>query len=107
MMLADPDYARAFTQIRVIAWQYGYAACLHGSGTRDLDVVLVPWTDTARRDVELVVRRIAQVTGTEIQEGMSRKKPHGRLAWSLLLPGNDVRWIDVSVFPPAAEEAQG
>ena len=45
-MIYDPDYARAYSIIRCIAWSYGYAACLHGSFTRDLDVVLVPWTAT-------------------------------------------------------------
>ena len=29
--IADPDYARAFTLIRGVAWQRGYAALPHGS----------------------------------------------------------------------------
>lgn len=44
-MIADPDYARIFTQARILAWQYGYACLAHGSFTRDLDLLLVPWAD--------------------------------------------------------------
>lgn len=97
--IVDPDYARIFTQARVVAWQYGYACLAHGSFTRDLDLLLVPWADRAIPDAEEVVQRIADVCGLRVQ-GPPTKKPHGRLAWSLLLPGNlEVRWVDVSAIP--------
>lgn len=100
-MILDPDYARIFTQARIVAWQYGYACVAHGSFTRDLDLLLVPWEDRAGKiDAELVVKRIAGVAGLTVN-GPSSDKPHGRKAWTLLLPGFDeVRWVDVSVFVP-------
>lgn len=47
-VIADPDYARAFSIARGVAWQYGWAALPHGSFTRDLDVCFVPWEDRNR-----------------------------------------------------------
>lgn len=100
-MILDPDYARIFTQARIVAWQYGYACVAHGSFTRDLDLLLVPWEERAAKiDAELVVKRIAGVAGLSLQ-GPPNDKPLGRKAWSLLLPGfSEVRWVDVSAFVP-------
>lgn len=98
--IIDPDYARIFTQARILAWQYGYACLAHGTFTRDLDLLLVPWTDRAVREVGGIVERIADVAGLKVQ-GPPSDKPCGRKAWSLLLPGfSEVRWVDVSAFAP-------
>ena len=96
--IIDPDYARIFTQARILAWQYGWACLAHGTFTRDLDLLLVPWTDRAVRDAAGIVHRIADVCGLQVQ-GDPSDKPGGRRAWSLLLPGfSEVRWVDVSAF---------
>lgn len=96
--IIDPDYARIFTQARIIAWQYGYACLAHGTFTRDLDLLLVPWADRHVPDASGVVNRIADVAGLRLQ-GPPSDKPHGRKAWTLLLPGfSEVRWVDVSAF---------
>jgi len=96
----DPDYARVFTHARIIAWQFGYACLAHGSFTRDLDLLLVPWTESACAPISGIVLRIADVAGLTLQ-GEPSDKPHGRKAWTLLFPGfNDPRWVDVSAFSP-------
>ena len=104
--IIDPDYARIFTQARILAWQYGYACLAHGTFTRDLDLLLVPWADRHVPDAGGVVDRIADVCGLGLQ-GPPSTKPHGRKAWTLLLPGfTEVRWVDVSAFaPPEAPNA--
>lgn len=97
-MITDPDYARIFTKARIVAWQYGYACLAHGSFTRDLDLLLVPWADRHVPEAAGVVDRIADVCGLTLQ-GPPSEKPHGRRAWTLLLPDfNEVRWVDVSAF---------
>lgn len=96
----DPDYARAYSIIRCTAWGYGYAAVMHGSFTRDLDVLLVPWTEQACVSFEHLIKVIAWRTGLEIKGDKPVEKPHGRLAWSLLFPDRDPRWVDISFFPP-------
>lgn len=97
-MIHDPDYARAYSIIRCLAWNYGYAACLHGSFTRDLDIVLVPWTNEAS-DPDHLIKLIADSTGTRIN-GAASIKPHGRKSWTLMFAAfGDPRWIDISVMP--------
>ena len=96
--IIDPDYARVFTQARIVAWQYGYACLAHGTFTRDLDLLLVPWAEHASREIESIVKHLAGVTGLRLQ-GPPSDKPHGRKSWSLLFPAfEDVRWVDVSAF---------
>ena len=97
--IVDPDYARIFTIARVVAWQFGYSVSAQGSFTRDLDLLLVPWTERAMIQPDLVIQRICNAAGVTIQPGSPSDKPHGRKAWSLLLPGlSEVRWVDVSAF---------
>lgn len=96
-MILDPDYARIYTQARVSAWQYGWAIALHGSGSRDLDLLLVPWIEKPGAGHEHVVKWIAMNTGTKLV-GEPSQRPHGRLTYTLHLP-DDVRWVDLSVMP--------
>ena len=104
--IVDPDYARAYSIIRCTAWMYGYAVGMHGSFTRDLDLILVPWTDKAV-DAEKLLPALADRTGTTVQHGSPSDKPHGRKAWTLLLPGfTECRWIDISVMPRSAPTPQ-
>jgi hypothetical protein len=106
--IIDHDYARVFTQARIVAWQYGYACLAHGSFTRDLDLLLVPWAEHTSGHIESIIKYMADVTGLKLQ-GPPSEKPHGRKAWTLLFPGfGDPRWVDVSAFvPPALVAAQG
>jgi hypothetical protein len=97
--IIDPDYARIFTMARVLAWQEGYALAMHGSFTRDLDLIAVPWTEKAC-EPEHLVRRVADATGLGMQSEKGHKHPHGRLVWTLLLPAfADPRFVDFGVMP--------
>lgn len=105
--IVDPDYARAFSIIRCTAWGYGYAALMHGSFTRDLDVLLVPWTERACASFDSLIKVMAWRTGLVIKGEKPVEKPHGRLAWSLLFPNEgDPRWVDLSFFPPTDRKAE-
>lgn len=103
--IIDPDYARVFTQARIIAWSYGYACLAHGSFTRDLDLLLVPWTDKAQADdVDYFAPRIAEAAGLTVSPKQPSIRPHGRKTWTLLFPGfADARWVDLSVLTPNVE----
>ena len=102
--IIDPDYARVFTHARIVAWQYGYACLAHGSFTRDLDLLLVPWTDKAQsKDVDYFAPRIAEAAGLKVHHGPPSVRPHGRKTWTLTFPGfADPRWVDLSVLLPQA-----
>lgn len=97
----DPDYGRIFTMARVIAWQYGWAAMLHGSMTRDLDILLVPWEQRAHGvSGELLAKRIAEAADLKPHGEPPTLRAHGRMAWTLLFPGfADPRWVDISWTP--------
>lgn len=98
----DPDYGRVFSIARAIAWQEGYSICAQGSFTRDLDLLATPWTDHARKDVDVLVRRIAHAADLNIQ-GEPSDKPHGRKAWTLLFKTfGDPRFVDISVMQPSS-----
>jgi len=116
-MILDPDYARIFTQARVIAWNYGYTCAAIGSYTRDLDLLLVPWTDEARGNHEQLLKLIAQSCGLRFRDGQEdilkakpdfTQKPHGRLSCSLFFPGPyDRRWVDIGIMPCVPKAAAG
>lgn len=105
--IIDPDYASIYTQARIIAWQYGYACVMHGSFTRDLDLLIVPWEDRARNNHGQLLKLIALSCGLKFRDGKEVMeadvdwidKPHGRKACSLYFPGpHDRRWVDISVL---------
>ncbi|WP_449411034.1 hypothetical protein [Methylobacterium komagatae] len=107
--IIDPDYARVFTVARCIAWSEGYAMVMHGSFTRDLDLLAVPWADEAT-DAEHLIRRISLalddldlLVKDPKASSQATQKPHGRLAWTLTFKAfGDPRFIDISVMPRAA-----
>ena len=102
--IIDPDYGRVYTIIRKVAWEEGYATGLHGSFTRDLDLILVPWVEKPR-DIDHVIRRLLYHTGLSSLPSNPGKKPQGRLVWTLVFPGADPRFVDLSVFPPRSTDA--
>ena len=98
--IIDPDYARIFTIARVLCWSEGYALTMHGSFTRDLDLVAVPWTDRAR-EPEHLARRVLEACGLKDSHSNPGEKPHGRLVWTMRLPDfGDPRFVDFSIVPP-------
>lgn len=83
----------------------GYAMAIHGSMTRDLDVIAAPWTEDASSPVELLneIREAVQVYMEDEQmydPHLFSEKPHGRLGWSLHMGGG--AYIDLSVMPRSA-----
>lgn len=105
--IIDPDYGRIYTMVRKLAWEEGYAIGLHGSFTRDLDMIAVPWADQSNHKPEKLVARIIQATGLQEAHGNPGEKPHGRKVWTLLLPEfGDPRFVDLSIMPAAAGPAR-
>lgn len=108
-MILDPDYARIFTQARIVAWQYGYACVAHGSCTRDLDLLLVPWEASAMPNCNQLMKLIAEACGLRFRDRKEdvyestpdfADKPHGRKSCSLFFPrSSDRRWVDISIMP--------
>lgn len=97
-------YHLTIDAVREAARERGYAIAVHGSLSRDIDLVAVPWTDEAVSPHELAEAvRAAAEKSSPFRIGLigprgSVRKPHGRLAWSIHLGGGP--YIDLSVIPP-------
>ncbi len=112
-VVIDPDYSAFIVRARIIAKQEGYALAIHGSTTRDLDLIAVPWTKDARSPQALTARidfntgwRRQRSNGTKCDIGEKvdpTVREHGRLVWTFLPDGfADPRFVDFSVIPPNA-----
>jgi len=88
-------YAHRVHELQAIAKANGYAIALHGSMMRDLDVVAIPWVKNARTPKHLVKELCERMGLRSTKEGTL--KPHGRLAYTLLL--GDIGFVDLSVMP--------
>ena len=99
-VVIDPEYSAFLVKARIIGPQEGYAIALHGSQTRDFDVIAVPWITECRSPKNLVTR-ICFNTGWKMQSETPVEREHGRLVWSLLREEfGDPRFVDFSVMPP-------
>ena len=101
--------------LRHVAQRCGYALAQHGSLSFDIDLIAVPWRDSAVNAAHLVeeIRKAAEIiiglcVIRERDKAIGHapeKKPCGRLAWSLYLVPDDPAflgpYLDLSVFPPA------
>lgn len=92
--------------IRQAARFNGYAVAVHGSLKRDIDLIAVAWTETARPETELVKAvcgAVSGVLGNCLVLGEGKDKPHGRRAYTLIHPGFAGE-IDLSIVPPPASK---
>ena len=99
-------YLSLLPTIREVARKGGYAIGVHGSLTRDFDLIAVPWAERCvepevlARRVELAVCRYPRrerYHWKKVRENAAQK-PHGRLAFSLYL--GTYAYIDLSIVPP-------
>lgn len=95
-------YVGLLTILTETARAHGYAIGLHGSLTRDMDLIAAPWTEEAC-DGETLVRALA--AAIVVDEALIQatpgpaQRPHGRVGWTILLGCG--AFIDVSVMPRA------
>lgn len=101
-------YAVTYIRLAEAAKELGYALTLHGSMTRDLDLVAVPWAEEVAPPEALAERIIRESGGflpphesdAYFLAGCPSNKPHGRLGWTIHLGGGP--YIDLSVIPVAS-----
>ena len=90
-------YAGFIYRITEVARGLGYAAAMHGSLTKDLDVLCVPWVEDAKTPIRLVAA-IAIACGARLLDNATRR-PHGRTSYTLILDEYN-SYLDVSVVSP-------
>ena len=115
--MIPPYYAILYMKIDRIAMRRGWNLCIHGSMIRDLDLVLIQWTDDAE-DINILIDDIRKfVEGmyvTKLRERQDKKrgvssltglahyfvedKPHGRKGISIYI-GASGYYLDISIMP--------
>lgn len=101
----DPDYARFLSMARCIAKAEGYALTVHGSFSRDLDVVVIPWIEKPNSTPSQLAHQIAGRTGLTLHPEMQIRE-HGRMTWTMHFKAfGDPRYIDFSATPILSIEA--
>jgi hypothetical protein len=107
-------FAKVLRPMRLRARELGYALGLHGSASRDLDLIAAPWREGAIApfDLAFAMRDVVnEVLGIAAPMGFSLStapRPHGREAWSIHLveeiETDETGWtcspyIDLSIMP--------
>lgn len=101
------EYPVAIFRARRAAKELGYAIGVHGSQTRDLDLIACPWTEEAVSAEELAEAVREAVKGQFFAfPDNETDKPHGRKCWLISL-GYGGAHIDLSVMArQAADESK-
>lgn len=96
-----PWYALMYVKLERVAWRHGYCLAVHGSMSRDFDLVAVPWTedaDSAEKLVKSFIRYIVSKANVKYSLPLPTLKPHGRKAYTLSI-GYEGHYLDLSVMP--------
>lgn len=101
MSKPEPNFASVYCclypDLVKIARVYGYALAVHGSLARDMDLVAIPWTDSAQ-EPEYVLKAFCQEFSLKIVGGPPTRMPNGRLTYTLALMFGEC-FIDLSFMP--------
>lgn len=102
-----PWYALTFHGLDRVAMRYGYALALHGSMTRDLDLVAIPWVEDAETPEKLIdafVRFIKSKSDIDIHSPKPLPGPHGRQSYIIPIGFGSSAYLDISVMPRIPRE---
>jgi|WetSurMetagenome_2_1015567.scaffolds.fasta_scaffold876828_2 hypothetical protein len=73
-------YETILPELRVIAKNHGYALGLHGTMTRDLDLIAIPWVENYSDKEDLAKDIQKTACGFTMSEYNWEQKPHSRIA---------------------------
>jgi len=102
-----PTYVAMYPMLAAIARSHGYALAVHGSVSRDFDVVCIPWAVEVSRP-QTVVDQIVNTSLLRVV-GEPETKLHGRLVYTISI-GFGECFVDLSFMPrlpiglPACQE---
>ena len=95
-----PFYAAGlYPKLAEVFRTHGYALAVHGSVSRDFDLIAVPWVDEAADPRAVVDELVRKFAFDEIpQQVTPTPKPHSRCAYSVHLSFADC-YLDISFTP--------
>lgn len=102
-------YAVMYPKLVKIARRFGYALAIHGSMTRDMDLIAVPWVEDHKDPLDMIYAFRKHLRGVFHKVCMDdwypdaspTEKPHGRKAYSIHLTeeGCYGPYLDISIMP--------
>lgn len=102
--LIRDTYLKVIPQVRAVLKDMGYAVAVHGSLTRDCDLVVVPWVENHATRLEVVARLLEELPDSPIDANYFRHmaatphyKPHGRICHSIHIGWH--LYLDLSFTP--------
>lgn len=93
-------YVTYFPTLQSIANEHGYALAVHGSVTRDFDLVAVPWVEKPKSHRELlsaIQQYIGRINSNGLPYDSITEKPHGRVAYTI--GTGQGGYLDISIMP--------
>jgi len=93
--------------MRLAARGDGYALAVHGSLSRDIDIVAIPWVDSAREPDALADTLCGVIAGYLGRATKSNwtDMPHGRRA-TMIYHAGGMTYFDLSVMPKAEQKKE-
>jgi hypothetical protein len=89
----------ALAAIRATARGYWYTIAVHGSLSRDIDLIAVPWVQIPGATPAELVAACVEALGVPCLVDGPEEKFHRRQAWSIRVPKHNW-YIDLSVITP-------
>jgi hypothetical protein len=93
-----PLYCAIYPELAEIARKHGYALAIHGSLSRDFDLIAIPWTDDAAHP-DAVIDEIVSSFAIKRVEGLVERE-HGRLVQTVSVSFGEC-FLDLSFMPRA------
>ncbi len=91
-----PVYCSLYPEFAEIARKHGYALAIHGSLAKDMDLVAIPWTDSASEPQAIVDAIVSEFSITQANGWTTRE--HGRQVTTLVIAFGDC-FVDLSFVP--------
>ena len=96
-------YAMLYPKLKDIALKHGYALAIHGSMSRDMDLIAFPWVENCSSPEAMVedMNKALEGTLSSPYQANPAMRPHGRMSWSIYHKDNvdaSQPYVDISVF---------
>ena len=91
-----PVYVAIYPELAEVARKHGYALAIHGSISRDFDLICIPWIENPSVPESVVKDMEKQFSISSA--GMPTEHEHGRIVYSMCISFGDC-FVDLSFMP--------
>lgn len=95
---APAAYASLYPLLIKVCRYHGYALSIHGSMTKDFDLIAIPWIPEPSIPTVLIKAVCKKLDGYYFQNQNPTVRPHGRKVWTILLNGYSHLYLDFGIM---------